>query len=294
MSFSQEQKTVIISQPPKNPCCKHAFIHGVLVSRGDVVGDAVHISIDGDENVRFIREILHDLLSVDTQIIKTKVGGRRKTIELRARSAVKYLESVKSSSKLITLKCKGCQASFLKGIFFACGRISDPSKQFSLEFSLADRASMVADYFCSIGLEPRTSVKSSETVVYFRKSSLMEDFFAMSAMNSTVYELMYAKMNSESKGKAIRIANCETKNIERAILASSEICSLIEELIDKGLISLLPDELEYTARMRYENIDMSLARLAGIMTPSISKSGLSHRLDKIEEMARELLAKDKK
>ena len=59
--------------------------------------------------------------------------------------------------------------------------------------------------------------------------------------------------------------------------------------MERGLISQLPDELEMTARFRMENRDMSLSQLAGAITPPISKSGLSHRLKKITEMAEKLL-----
>ena len=51
----------------------------------------------------------------------------------------------------------------------------------------------------------------------------------------------------------------------------------------------LPDELEMTARLRMENEHLSLAQLASIITPPISKPGLSHRLKKITELAEEIL-----
>ena len=63
----------------------------------------------------------------------------------------------------------------------------------------------------------------------------------------------------------------------------------LEELTKKGLLSYLPDELELTARTRMEHKDLSLAQLAAIMTPPISKPGLSHRLKKITAIAEELL-----
>ena len=65
--------------------------------------------------------------------------------------------------------------------------------------------------------------------------------------------------------------------------------ALIEELIKKGLISQLPDELAETARLRLEHSDLSLSQLAALTTPRISKPGLSHRLKKITEMAEALL-----
>ena len=52
------------------------------------------------------------------------------------------------------------------------------------------------------------------------------------------------------------------------------------------------DELEATARLRLQHRDMSLSQLAALITPKISKPGLSHRLKKITELAKELLEID--
>ena len=91
--------------------------------------------------------------------------------------------------------------------------------------------------------------------------------------------------------KANRVVNCETNNLGRAGRASDKSVRLICELMASDLLSSLPEELEHTAKLRYENPELSLSRLAALHTPSISKPGLSHRLKKIEEIANELLKK---
>ena len=118
---------------------------------------------------------------------------------------------------------------------------------------------------------------------------MIEDFFAMANMNSAAFEIMNMKIQGELRNTANRIANCETNNIDRAVSASMQQISLIKELVRRGLLSLLPDELQYTARFRIEHQDMSLSQMAGAITPPISKSGLAHRLKKITEMAEAIL-----
>ena len=54
-------------------------------------------------------------------------------------------------------------------------------------------------------------------------------------------------------------------------------------------MSSLPEELEETARLKLRYPDLPLSALAAQMTPAISKSGLSHRLKKIEEIGARLL-----
>lgn len=289
VSFSYEQKADIITQPIKASCCRLALLQGVLCTRGRIVDDAISISVDRAETADFISGIILEVYSKEARDITSTVGGRRKLLSFKAKSAARYISELEALGITHQRKCPMCEAHFLKGVFLASGRVSDPMKQYSLEFSVGERTDMLKEYFESLGFTPRISVKKNETLVYFRNSTELEDFFASADMNQTAFCIMNAKINGELRNVANRIANCETNNIDRAVSASISQITLIEELVERGLISQLPDELEMTARFRMENRDMSLSQLAGAITPPISKSGLSHRLKKITEMAQKLL-----
>ena len=289
MSFSQEQKSGILSQAIKTSCCKRSMLQGILTARGHVNGDDVYISLDSVDTADFVSNLIFDVYSKETKRITSTSGGRRKLLSFSVKSVSKYLSEIEQNGISYPEKCALCQSFFLRGLFLAAGRVSDPVKQYSLEFSVGSRTNALVDFFRELGFEPKISAKKSETLLYFRNSSVLEDFFALANMNQTAFEVMNAKIKGELRNTANRIANCETNNIDRAVSASISQITLIEELINKGLISLLPDELERTARFRMENKDMSLSQLAGAITPPISKSGLSHRLKKITEMAENIL-----
>ena len=279
----------IIAQSVKASCCKRALLQGILSVRAHVSEGNILVSVDSTDTASFVKSLIFDVYSKEAEEVVSSAGGRRKMISFDAKSVSKYLTELVDAGISYPEKCQMCQSYFLRGVFLAAGRVSDPVKQYSLEFSVGDRAGLLADFFISLGLDPKISEKKNETVVYFKNSSLLEDFFALANMNQTAFEVMNAKIEGELRNTANRIANCETNNIDRAISASMSQISLIEELIERGLISLLPDELERTARFRMENKDMSLSQLAGAITPPISKSGLSHRLKKITEMAENIL-----
>ena len=138
------------------------------------------------------------------------------------------------------------------------------------------------------------SKSKNKEVLYLRNSAYIEDFFALAGMNSATFALINAKIQGEIRNNANRIANCETNNIGKAVSASMNQIAIISELIEKGLISQLPDELEMTARLRMEHRDLSLSQLAALITPHISKPGLSHRLRKITELGSALLENSRK
>ena len=87
----------------------------------------------------------------------------------------------------------------------------------------------------------------------------------------------------------MRLTNCETNNIKKAVDAAAKQKALISRLEERNLISFLPDELAESARLRMRYPDLSLAQLAAVSVPSITKSGLSHRLKKVMELGERLL-----
>lgn len=289
MSFSSEQKAEILACELKNPCCKRAFIQGVLAAKGGVADGLVSVSVDSSDTAEFICETVNELYDKDPTISTGERGGRRRIVCFGSKSAEKLISSFRIDFEPIQ-KCASCQGAFLRGLFLAVGRVCDPMKQYCLEFSSsADATESLSGYFASLGLTPRISEKKNETVIYFKKSSDIEDFFALAGMNQAVFALMNAKIQGDMRNTANRIANCETNNIDKAVSASMEQIVLLEELSKRGLLSQLPEDLEYTARMRMEHKDLSLSRLAAIITPPISKPGLSHRLKKITEYAKNLI-----
>ncbi len=290
MSFSTEQKSEIIDNLPDRLCCKRAMLEGILASRAFICEDGISISLSDTGVCGLAEELIGEIYSKDSSVKTSRVGGRRRLVSFDAPAVRKYLENI-SGGIFHYSKCQMCESAFLRGVFLASGRASDPERQYSLEFSLGKRTDAFFDYFTSLGLTPRISKKPSEDVIYFKNSTQIEDFFALAGMNQTAFKLMNEKIQSEIRNNANRIANCETNNIDKAVSASMNQISLIEELMEKGLLSFLPDELELTARARMEHKDLSLSQLAAIITPPISKPGLSHRLKKITAIAEELLKK---
>ncbi len=293
MSFSSEQKKEIVISEMKNQCCKTALLQGMLSARAALSSGIISLPSSSEEILEFTRGVLTDVYFKEASIVIPENGGRRKLLTFRSPALEKFLTSLCDGIS-VNEKCPGCTPAFLRGVFLASGRITDPKKQYLLEFSLGERAELFAPFFAELGMTPRISVKKNETVIYFKSSAEIEDFFAMANMNQTAFAVMNEKIESEIRNSVNRVANCVTNNIEKAVSASMNQIALIRRLSERGLLSLLPDELELTARARMEHSELSLSQLAAIITPPISKPGLSHRLQKITAIATELLEKGEK
>lgn len=292
MSFCSEHKNQIIEHLPTQACCRRALLQGILSSKSLLSGNEITVSVDGRRTAELIALLVREIFTKESEISTSKSGGRRQIVRFSSPAAIRYVSAFTEGGEYFTAKCAGCQAAFLSGVFLASGRASDPAKQYSLEFLVPYNRERFFELFGELGLTPRISKKPNEVLIYFKKSTDIEDFFALAGMNDAMYAIMNEKINGELRNNVNRIINCTTSNIGKAVSASHYQIELIEQLIEKGLISKLPEELEATARMRLLHRDLSLSQLAAIITPKISKPGLSHRLKRITELAKELLGID--
>lgn len=292
MSFSFEQKSAIISQHYKSSCCRRAMLMGVLFSKATVSDGIVSLHIERQEVSDFISRLIREFYTKSVTESRSDEGGRYIQISFKSSSAEDYISKI-GNDTLFAEKCQNCLSSFLRGVFLASGKISDPDKQYSMEFSLGDRSICFADLLSEYGIIPLISYKKSGTVAYFKNSSMIEEFCALVGLNKVVFALLNARAEGELRQNVSRRTNCETNNIAKAVDAAAKQIDIISRLEEANLLSSLPEELAETARLRLAHSDMSLSQLAAVSVPPISKPGLSHRLKKIMELGAQLLdAKD--
>ena len=289
MSFSIEQKNQIINEPIKNSCCRKALLCGILASKAKAFDGEICFNLEKYEFCEFSSKLIYEFYGKQTKIETAKNGGRCRTVSFSSKSAAKYLSSISQGNELYTSKCPGCSAAFFKGVFLSSGNFSNPEKQYLLELFPHSCVEAMNNELEGLGLAPRLTNRKGKKSIYFRRASEIEDFCGFVGMTAAMFKIANTQIEREFLNNTNRIVNCETNNIEKTVNASAKQIEVIRALINRNLLSNLPDELEYTARLRIQNESLSLAQLSKLFTPPISKSGLSHRLSKIMEIAELLL-----
>ena len=290
-SFCIEQKEELISQMPKSSCCRRAFLHGALAVRGEFAENVVSLYLDNQRIAEAMRSLVLEFFGKEAYYLPKTKGERGATIAFASPSAIRYLREIVENDHMAPMpKCHACAPCFLQGVFVGCGRLSSPQKQYCLELLPKNRESALVSYLSDIGVEMKRAERLGDPVLYLKRSEDIEDFFATAMMNATAFRMMNAKIEGDIRNTANRVANCETNNIEKAVAASARHIAAIEDLASRGLLSSLSEELEKTARLRLEYKDLSLAQLANLFVPPITKPGLSHRLNRIVAIANRILA----
>ena len=182
-----------------------------------------------------------------------------------------------------------CKAAFLRGAFLAGGSVTDPEKRYHLELSTSHRSA--ARETCSImqelGFQPGESSRGANTLLYFKQSDIIADFLTAVGAPVTAMGVMTAKVDKEMKNAVTRQINCDSANADRTVLAARQQIDAIRRYSAQYGLDSLPENLKDTALLRITNPEASLADLASLSIPQVSKSCLSHRLKRIAQIVSE-------
>lgn len=175
--------------------------------------------------------------------------------------------------------------SFLRGIFLGSGYICNPKIEYHLELILdsKDNSNIVIDILKDFDLNCKAISRNKQSVIYLKNSDLISDFIGLIGSSIGVIHFEEERVIKEMNNNLNRVINCETANLNKAILNSQKQIEDIQKIKQKGKYDLLNDKLKQVCDAREENPDLSLNELANLI--GISKSGLNNRLRKIKEIA---------
>ena len=178
-----------------------------------------------------------------------------------------------------------CRQSFLRGAFLAGGSVMDPEKRYHLEL-LTGHANVSREAFnllLEMGFSPKSSSRSGGYITYFKHSEAIEDILTTMGAPLASMSVMQTKMQKDMRNAVNRRVNCDSANADRIVSAAQEQLDAIREL-DRlyGLINL-PETMQETAMLRIANPESSLADLARLADPPVSRSCMSHRLKRLLE-----------
>ena len=116
---------------------------------------------------------------------------------------------------------------------------------------------------------------------------MISDILSYLGASKAAYRVINAYVGHAIKNQENRATNCVLSNIKKSVQATRKQIAAIESLRESGRFDLLDEDLKYTARLRCEYDSVSLSELAALHDPSISKSGLNKRLERILALANE-------
>jgi DNA-binding protein WhiA len=102
------------------------------------------------------------------------------------------------------------------------------------------------------------------------------------------------RIMKDMRNSVNRLVNCETANLNKTVGAAMRQVENIRLIRREVGLETLPDKLQEIAQLRIDHQDVTLKELGEMIeSGKVSKSGVNHRLRKIEEFANKLRAGEK-
>lgn len=181
-------------------------------------------------------------------------------------------------------------SAFLAGVFFGCGSVMDPNKEYHLEFNTPSEllCTDLQKLLGSIGVSGGRILRKQMYVLYIKDSEHIEDTLTYMGAQQCTIELMNIKIRKDMRNKANRVRNCDEANINKVVSAAMRQTEDIRWIVKCGQMDALSPELRELAELRLENPELSLKELGELLSVPIGRSGVNHRFQKIAAIAEEL------
>lgn len=299
MSFSSTVKNELCRHENRDGCCDLAELAAAVVLNGTVSdlgpGD-VNIRI-ATENAAFARRVyshIKKLLGIFPEVTIRKSKKLKKHVSYiivvtSGLGAARLLEKIEPYGGRSRIKKACCRRAFLRGAFLAGGSVSDPEKTYHLELTSHSRqlASELARLLGAFRLHARIIRRKGSYVTYLKEGENIVDFLNIIGAHSALMELENVRILKGMRNNVNRIVNCETANLEKTVNASVRQVENIRYIMENMDPGALPGGLREIAELRLAYGDANLAELGQMLNPPLGKSGVNHRLRKLDRIAEE-------
>ncbi len=190
-----------------------------------------------------------------------------------------------------SIKSNKYRQFFASGLFVASGSVSNPKKSYHMELSLKNK--VTADFIRRIvmsvfDVDVKLTIRTKVYSLYIKEKDIIADILSAIGANKSRLTYEVVMVEKDMNNKVNRIVNCDRANIKRATETSNRQISAIHKIINTIGLEQLDDKLREVATLRLEYPYMTLSELAEESDTSLTKSGINHRLNKLEKIASNL------
>ena len=185
------------------------------------------------------------------------------------------------------IRCQTCVSAYIGSAFLCSGTVIDPQKEYNIEF-LTSRTNLAKDFEALLAeheFAPHRTRRNGVNLIYVKNSANVERILAFMGAANAAAQIRAQKAVKQVRNQINRHTNCDTANLSKTARANAQTLKAIRFLKEQNALETLPEVLQDAAAKRLAYPDLSLTALCACFDPAVSKSGLSHRMKKLESLA---------
>lgn len=312
MSYASETKKELTTLEIKD-CCVKAELSALIRMNGSLSFSNKKLILDiQTENAAIARRIytltkrLYDV-SIEL-LVRKKMRLKKNNVYIvryseQAHYLLEELQILKDGFTFIReisedlTKKKCCKRSYLRGAFLAGGSVNNPeTSSYHLEiFSLyKEHNESLCDLMNMFHLNSKTLERKKGYINYLKEAEKIAEFLNIIGAHQSLLKFEDIRIVRDMRNSVNRLVNCETANLNKTIGAAIRQVENIKFIEQTVGLQILPDKLREIAELRVTYQDVTLKELGEMVSSgTISKSGINHRLRKIDEIAEKLRSGEK-
>ncbi|MDT3427328.1 DNA-binding protein WhiA [Paenibacillus forsythiae] len=306
MSFAALTKKEL-TMVESGPCCEKAEMSALIRMNGSVQLSNKRIVLDiSTENAAIARRIyslLKKYYHAHIELLVRKKMRLKKNnvyivrIPARVEEILQDLKIVSEGfvftdgidKSIVRKNC--CKRAYLRGAFMAGGSVNNPEgSSYHLEISsmYEEHCKALVELAEEFHLNARCIERKKGFILYIKEGEKIIEFLSLIGAHQALFKFEDVRIMRDMRNSVNRIVNCETANLNKTISAAVRQIENIKFLEKEMGLDNLPDKLREVAEVRLAHPDINLKEVGEMLKGSVSKSGVNHRLRKIDELAEKL------
>ncbi|KRF30425.1 MULTISPECIES: DNA-binding protein WhiA [Paenibacillus] len=304
MSFAATTKKELTLIADAEACCEKAELSALIRMNGSVQLTSQRVVLDiSTENAAIARRIytlIKKTYKLHTELlVRKKMRLKKNNVYIvRVPGQVQELLSdlkIVSEGFIFTtginkeiIRGNCCKRAYLRGAFMAGGSVNNPEgSSYHLEIAsiYEEHCKALSQLANKFDLNARCIERKKGFVLYIKEGEKIIEFLSIIGAHQALLRFEDVRIMKDMRNSVNRIVNCETANLNKTIGAAVRQIENIRLLQREVGLDSLPEKLREVAEIRLQHPDLNLKEVGDMLKGSVSKSGVNHRLRKIDELA---------
>ncbi len=298
MSFASSAREEIAQRSPTKECCVRAAAYGIACFAKYFDARGLVLQTEQPHTVQLAQQLFARCGIRGEILEKPRASGVLYEFNIRDAEQVTRLHELFGTTGRETslqidpglIRCQTCVSAYIAMAFLCSGTVTDPQKEYNLEF-LTSRTNLARDFEALLAeheFAPHRTRRNGVNLIYVKTGANVERLLRFMGAADAATQISVLKAFKQVRNQTNRQTNCDTANLGKTARANAQTLKAIRYLQEQHALETLPEVLQQAAAKRLQYPDLSLTALCGCFDPAVSKSGLSHRMKKLEALAENL------
>lgn len=288
-------------------CCENAELSALIRMNGSIQLSNKKVILDiSTENAAIARRIyslikkhfnVHTELLVrkkmrlkknNVYIVRIPAGVQELLAALKITSeGFQFLPGI--SPDIVRKNC--CKRAYLRGAFMAGGSVNNPEgSSYHLEIAsmYEEHCQSLVDLANEFDLNARCIERKKGFIFYLKEGEKIIELLNIIGAHQALFKFEDVRIMRDMRNSVNRIVNCETANLNKTIGAAVRQIDNIRFLQKEIGLESLPEKLREVAEIRLAHPEINLKEVGEMLKGTVSKSGVNHRLRKLDIMAEKI------